>query len=235
MSTPITTAESITHLERTILNALQNGGPEYCFGYKHLVKETDIPRDILKGVMASMKNRWLVRFANGLCDEDGNFMGAGHGITRDGLEYLSKLPEPTTLAGGPKYFVTGADEWENGNEETSIGDALKRVQYYFDNCGEGWPDDMESLTLWCAFPISKAVETDRTVAVDCPACLGGNIADEISETSGEDACLVCDGKELVDPRNDDPWYHDHEVEVRFEMIPPLPVADATTQETKGGK
>ena len=126
-----------------------------------------------------------------------------------------------------RYFVS--DPCEDNSYPMTLEQARKEVDYFWDNAPhDGWPENMEALTVWRAVPISKAVEISRRDRTECPVCCGGEIEDELSEASGSDDCPNCEGQHYVfADEQDTPWpcYSEFECIIEYQMQPPLPTAD----------
>ena len=84
-------------IELQILRVLVEDTPDgfefsYYFPFKHLMRATQYDREIIRGLMRSMRDRCLVEYGQGFND-DGEVAGGGYTLTRAGLQYWRTLME----------------------------------------------------------------------------------------------------------------------------------------------
>lgn len=63
----------------------------FAFPLRCFVQDPLVTQDMARAVCRSLTDRGYAFYMNGLCDEDGNFRGAGYGITDAGAAYLETL------------------------------------------------------------------------------------------------------------------------------------------------
>lgn len=78
-----------------VLEALAEGanryyGETWYYPFKPIVEKTGLERPVARRVTRYLARKGYAEFRNGLCNEDGEFAGAGYGITPAGLEQLEK-------------------------------------------------------------------------------------------------------------------------------------------------
>lgn len=90
-----TTKGALKFVEDRVLEAMNNhecfmGEPlESCWTFNYLVRETGLPRELIRGLCRKLTDEGFARYANGLCTEDGETAGAGYGITQKGIDRLN--------------------------------------------------------------------------------------------------------------------------------------------------
>jgi hypothetical protein len=82
----------------------------------------------------------------------------------------------------------------------------------------GWPEGIDSYTVYELRPISRAVKTGEDEETYCEVCCGGEI-----DEWGPEGCPNCEDVGLVSSNDPtEPWHHDFEAITYYEMQPPLP-------------
>lgn len=136
-------------------------------------------------------------------------------------ESVPETDDPAPAEAGLTYFLVGDDE---GPEPLTLAQLHEAIGFIWDAAGdEGWIDGIADLRVYEGHLISRAVETSRRSAEECPVCCGGNVAEEIAEASGGDECPNCDGIGLVSSEAfEEVWTSQFDVIIGYEMQPPLP-------------
>jgi DNA-binding transcriptional ArsR family regulator len=72
-------------LRRMILAALADAPEEsWCRGLRSLSWATSLPREVIRGVLADLRENGLVEYRRGLMTDDGDVAGAGYALTARG-------------------------------------------------------------------------------------------------------------------------------------------------------
>jgi transcription initiation factor IIE alpha subunit len=64
---------------------------EMCVGFDPICRDTDLPRNEVRRIIRHLARKGLAEFHRGLCNEDGEFAGAGYCITKAGQELAEKI------------------------------------------------------------------------------------------------------------------------------------------------
>lgn len=85
----LATAAKINANERKVLKVLVDYAGDFgCFPFRPLMQRTRLTRAEVRRACRSLKKKGLAEFARGLCNDDGDFVGAGYGATRLGAEQI---------------------------------------------------------------------------------------------------------------------------------------------------
>lgn len=86
--------------EKKVLTFLVEGNGRYhdyddtFWSFSPICDYTGLERRIVRIACRSLKRKGLADFTIGLCSEEGDFMGAGYGVTREGKEYYESESSP---------------------------------------------------------------------------------------------------------------------------------------------
>jgi hypothetical protein len=88
-------ALAVARLEMEILLIMEQETPseyrgEYFFTFRFFDDKTAIDREVLRGLMRSLRNRGFTQYGTGF-NEDGMINGAGYSLTLEGVTYLMGL------------------------------------------------------------------------------------------------------------------------------------------------
>jgi hypothetical protein len=64
---------------------------EMCVGFDPICRDTDLQRNEVRRIIRHLARKGLAEFHRGLCNEDGEFAGAGYCITKAGQELAEKV------------------------------------------------------------------------------------------------------------------------------------------------
>lgn len=73
---------AIDGLKITVLRAIPRN--DWCLSLGHLSADTDIPREICRGILAELRADGLATYRKGLLTDDGEVAGAGYTLTPKG-------------------------------------------------------------------------------------------------------------------------------------------------------
>lgn len=83
--------DPLAALQHVILNALADvSQPGWCVNLRGLQGRTGLPREVLRGLVANLRDRGLASYHKGLWTDDGEPGGAGYAITNAGLASIAK-------------------------------------------------------------------------------------------------------------------------------------------------
>lgn len=85
---PINIRAAIEGLRLSVLRAVPRN--DWCHSLGRLAVETNVPREICRGIVAELRSDGLVTYRKGLLNEDGEVAGAGYTLTPKGEAFLEE-------------------------------------------------------------------------------------------------------------------------------------------------